>query len=138
MKTLAVLVALFLSSFAFSQDLQTGTIKIFVPNVSGTEGKVIFGLYSENTFMKKEPDFGVASEINNGTSQAIFTEVPAGSYAIIVIHDENNNQKMDFETNGLPTEDYGTSGEMNLYGPPIWESSKFDFDGTEKDMEIRF
>tara|TARA_R100000789_G_C2956204_1_gene136572 strand:+ start:256 stop:672 length:417 start_codon:yes stop_codon:yes gene_type:complete len=138
MKTISVFVALFLSSLAFSQDAQTGTIKIQIPNVSGNEGKVIFGIYSEDTFMKREPDFSSAAEIKDGTAQAVFNEVPQGDYAIIVIHDKNNNQKMDFDSSGMPTENYGTSGEMNLYGPPIWETSKFTFDGSEKNIEIRF
>ena len=138
MKTIAVVIALLVSSIALGQDLKKGSIKVNVPNVHGTEGNVAFGLYTENTFMKNKPDYGVVAEIKDGTATAVFNEIPEGTYALIVMHDANGNKQMDFENNGMPKEEYGTSGTINLYGPPQWEESKFDFDGTEKSMEIRF
>ena len=138
MKTIAVLVAMFLGALMHGQSEKSGNIHATVPNVTGTEGSVKFGLYSEETFMKSEPDFSAEGEIKEGKASVTFKNVPEGTYAILVMHDKNNNNQMDFDTNGMPLENYGSSGNSMPYGPPVWEESKFNFDGTEKEMEIRF
>ena len=46
---------------------------------------------------------------------------------------------MDFESNGIPKENYGVSNnQMNLYGPPLWEDAKFEFDGSDKALQLQF
>ncbi|MCB7479893.1 DUF2141 domain-containing protein [Christiangramia sediminis] len=138
MKTIAVLVAMFLGSLVHGQAEKTGSISATVPNVTSSNGEVLFAMYSEDSFMKKEPEFSVKSEIKNGQATAVFENVPEGNYAIVVLHDENGNGKMDFDAGGMPAENYGTSGNSMIYGPPNWGDSNFDFDGTDKEMEIRF
>lgn len=138
MKTIAVLAAMLLGSLIHAQTGKTGNITATVPNVSGTEGNVRFGLYSAETFMKSAPEFSVDAEIIDGKAIANFESVPAGTYAVLVMHDKNGNGKMDFDANGMPQESYGSSGNTMPYGPPLWEESKFEFNGEKKDLEIRF
>ncbi|MBZ9731275.1 DUF2141 domain-containing protein [Salegentibacter sp. JZCK2] len=139
MKTIAILFSLFLSNLAFGQMEETGSIKVSVDNISSEEGKVYFALFNEDNFLKKAPIQVETSEIKKGLAVVTFTEVPTGTYAITAYHDKNGNQKMDFDANGMPTEDYGVSNnEMNLYGPPLWEDAKFEFDGKKKELILRF
>lgn len=138
MKTIAVLAAMLLGCLIHAQTGKTGNITATVPNVSGTEGNVRFGLYSAETFMKSAPEFSVDAEIIDGKAIANFESVPAGTYAVLVMHDKNGNGKMDFDANGMPQESYGSSGNTMPYGPPLWEESKFEFNGERKDLEIRF
>jgi len=37
----------------------------------------------------------VKANINNGHAACDFADLPAGTYAVIVLHDENDNNKMD-------------------------------------------
>ena len=138
MKTLAVLFALLLGSIVHGQTEGSGNITATVPNVNGTEGNVLFGLYNADNFMKSRPEFSVKAKIKNGKAVANFEDIPEGTYAVLVMHDKNDNESMDFDTNGMPLEDYGTSGNGMSYGPPSWEESKFQFDGTDHAIEIRF
>ncbi|MDX1761299.1 MAG: DUF2141 domain-containing protein [Christiangramia sp.] len=138
MKTLAVFAAILFGSILNAQTDKTGSISATVPNVTGTEGSVKFGLYSEETFMKNAPEFSVKAKIRDGKAIANFENVPEGTYAVLVMHDKNENNKMDFDSNGMPLEDYGSSGNALSYGPPVWEESKFEFDGSSKEMVIRF
>ena len=39
----------------------------------------------------------------------MFTDLPAGVYAVSVFHDENMNQKLDKNFVGVPKEEYGAS-----------------------------
>ena len=100
---------------------------------------VYFALFNEDNFLKKAPIQGEVSEIKEGVAQITFSEVPSGTYAVTAYHDKNGNQQMDFESNGIPKENYGVSNnQMNLYGPPLWEDAKFEFDGSEKNLKLQF
>jgi len=137
MKTIIVLLAIFLGSLMYGQA-ESGNITASVPNVTGTEGNVKFGLYTAETFMKAEPDFSAEAEIKEGKASVIFKNIPEGVYALLVMHDKNDNNQMDYDPNGMPLENYGSSGNSMSYGPPVWENSKFNFDGSTRELEIRF
>lgn len=137
MKTVILLIAMLVGSFVNAQSQNAGEITVTVPNVSGTEGEVMFGLYTANNFMQA-PFIGKKSSIENGKATVNFENVPKGEYAILIFHDKNLNGRMDFEPNGMPVEDYGTSSQEPLMEAPTWEATKFTFDGNASNMEIRF
>ncbi|SFG09485.1 Uncharacterized conserved protein, DUF2141 family [Salegentibacter agarivorans] len=139
MKTIAILFSLFLCNLALAQTENSGNICVSVDNIASEEGKVYFALFNEDNFLKQAPVKGEVSEIKDGVAMVTFSEIPPGTYAVTAYHDKNGNQRMDFESNGMPTEDYGVSNnQMNLYGPPIWEDAKFNFDGEKKEVNLRF
>ena len=85
---------------------QNNTITAKVINATSDGGTVEFALYNKTNFRMK-PLQGAKSKIVNGKSVVVFENIEAGEYAIICYHDKNNNDKMDFEANGMPLEDYG-------------------------------
>ncbi|GAA4274916.1 DUF2141 domain-containing protein [Aquimarina gracilis] len=139
MKTLALLVTLLISNFIINaqEDPKGVTITVTVPNVTSSEGEVLFGLYDENTFMKAAPIQGQKSKIENGVAKITFVNVPKGVFAISCFHDKNGNNRMDFEENGMPKESYGVSNNNMNYGPPIWGDAKFQVGTEDLDLEIR-
>ncbi|MCK8522871.1 DUF2141 domain-containing protein [Aquimarina sp. D1M17] len=139
MKTLAFLIALLISNFIVqAQTPDSGiTITVTVPNVTGSEGDVLFALYNEATFMKAAPVQSAKSEIENGTAKVTFTNVPVGEYGITCLHDTNGNGRMDFEANGMPKENYGVSNNNMSYGPPMWGDAKFEVGSEDLTLEIR-
>lgn len=49
----------------------------------------------------------------------VFRDLPAGTYAVAVYHDENGNGRLDANVIGLPTEPYGFSRDAaGTLGPP--------------------
>ena len=116
---------------------QNNTITATVINVTSDSGKVGYALYDKTNFRMK-PIQGVASKIVNGKSVVVFENVEAGEYAIICYHDKNNNDKMDFEANGMPLEDYGASNNVMNFGPPKFEDAKFMVTDKNVSLEIRF
>ncbi|WP_282088767.1 DUF2141 domain-containing protein [Aquimarina algiphila] len=139
MKTLALIVALLISNFFTNaqENINGITITVTVPNVTSSEGEVLFGLYDENTFMKAAPIKGEKSIITDGVAKITFTNVPAGVYAISCFHDINGNNRMDFEPNGMPKENYGVSNNSMSYGPPMWGEAKFEVTSENLELEIR-
>ena len=66
------------------------------------------------------------AEIHAGRSQVTFAELPPGKYAVIAIHDENENQQLDKNFVGIPTEGYAVSnGARRRLGPPKFAQAAF-------------
>ncbi len=105
-----------------------------VDNIQNDIGHVLLDLHNEDTFMKGKGMQSAKSDIKDGKVTATFTNVAPGTYAILVLHDANDNSKMDFEANGMPIESYGTSNSMMSSGPPVFDDTKFEV--ADKDMEI--
>lgn len=138
MRTIALLIALFLSQVFQAQTEENPEISVSVENIKEDKGTIIFGVYSEKTFMKAAPEFRAQSEIVNGMASVTFKDLPPGTYAISCFHDENNNSQMDFEPTGIPLESYGISNnKVNIFGPPIWEDSKFELRNESLSIVIK-
>ncbi len=127
-----------LSILGFSQDTKGITITVTIDNVKNDNGNVILGLHSEDTFMRGQGVQSAKSEIKNGKITATFTNVPAGTFAIMALHDANDNERMDFEPSGMPSESYGMSNNPMSYGPPQFNEAKFEVNGKDLEFKIRF
>lgn len=139
MKTVTLALSfLFVSLVAMAQE-STGTkITVTIDNISNNEGKVLAGLHTEDTFMKGPGVQNQESKIENGKVILTFTNVAPGSYAILALHDANENNRMDYEANGMPKESYGMSGNDMSYGPPSFTASKFEVGSEDLELSIRF
>lgn len=118
-------------------NAQKQTITASVVNVTSNKGKVGFALYDKTNFMA-EPIQSKNAKIVDGVSTVTFENVEAGEYAIICYHDKNDNDKMDFQENGMPLEDYGVSNNVLSFGPPQYEDSKFIVSDKKVHLEIKF
>ncbi|MDV7187398.1 DUF2141 domain-containing protein [Lutibacter sp. TH_r2] len=139
-----LIIALLISSVLFAQtsketELEEGqTIEVSVTNALSDKGIIYFSLHTKETFRKAKAMYSESSKIENGKAEVTFKNVPEGEYAIICFHDENENNKMDFELNGMPKESYGTSNNPMSYGPPQFEPSKFEVTNKNLSLEIKF
>ena len=53
-----------------------------------------------------------------------FADVPEGSYAVGVIHDENDNHKLDTGLMGIPKEGWGNSNNPKVWRKPYFSEVK--------------
>lgn len=66
-----------------------------------------------------------------------FEDIPPGTYALGVIHDENMNGKLDLDLLGMPTEGYGFSNDAKGWlGAPSFAAASFRYDGRGLDLAI--
>ena len=133
----SILVGAMLFTFNAVTAQNKTTITATVINVPSDSGKVGFALYNKTNF-GMEPIQGKESKIVAGKSRVVFDNVEAGEYAIICYHDKNNNNKMDFQANGMPLEDYGASNNTMNFGPPKYEDAKFTVTDKKVSLEIKF
>lgn len=127
--------ALFVSNIINAQEKLS--ITATVVNVTSSDGKVGFALYDKENFLKK-PILASNVDIVDGKSTVTFKDVTPGDYAIVCYHDKNSNDKMDFATNGMPLEDYGSSNNIMNFGPPTFDNAKFKVSDKNVSLEIKF
>jgi len=132
--SLLFLIVVFISSSIVGQQK---TITVTIENISSDDGSVGFALYNKELFMKK-PIQAKSTLIKNGKTIVKFKNITNGEYSIICYHDKNNNKQMDFNSNGMPLEDYGSSNNKMSYGPPNFEDSKFLVKDKNVSLIIKF
>jgi uncharacterized protein (DUF2141 family) len=72
-----------------------------------------------------------------GTVTISFKDLPKGSYAVVVLHDENENKKLERNWLGKPKEGWGMSNNPKpLLSAPSFESARFQL-GETMTLEIR-
>ena len=137
MKHLVLTVVLIISSlFSLAQEKQS--ITVTVDNVTSNEGIVGFALHTKDTFMKAKPIAELDSKIKDGKVTVTFKNVVPGEYAILALHDANENGRMDFKENGMPLESFGASNNVMNFGPPQYEDAKFMVTNKDISLNIRF
>ncbi len=139
MKAVALALAfLFVHLVGQAQETEGVDIIVTVDNVLNDNGKVIATLHTSDTFMKGPGIQNLESSIENGKVTLTFKNVAPGTYAIMTLHDENENRRMDFQANGMPLESYGMSGNDMSFGPPNFANAQFDVEQDNLSFNIRF
>lgn len=139
MKTLGLLLGLiFTGLIATAQENKGVTLTVTIENVLNDQGKVLASLHTDQTFMKGAGLVDLSATAKKGELIMTFENVEPGTYAIMVMHDENENKRMDFEDNGMPKENYGMSGNAMSMGPPSFDTAKFEVADEDMAFIIRF
>lgn len=135
---LTLLLFLNLTTILQAQDTpNTYNITVIIENVKNNSGHVLIGLHTEKTFMKGSGIQHAKCKIENGKVTTTFKNVSPGTYAVLALHDENDNNTMDFEANGMPKEAYGTSNNDMGFGPPLFANAAFTITNQNEILNIR-
>jgi len=118
----ALFAGLCLASAANAADLS-----IEVKGARSEAGTLMIAVYDSAATFRKDGQETVALRVRARASAERITlsGLPAGGYAIAVYHDENQNQKLDTNLAGIPTEGNGFSnGAVGSFGPPEFAAAK--------------
>lgn len=137
-----VITVLTMTAFSFSnQKVNSYTLEAEVNNLRNQNGVVRFALYdSEQTFPDKNYKNYyrvLTGKINNRSAKVAFDNLPPGSYALHVLHDENMDKQID-KGFLLPKEGIGFSN-YNEIGPihkPTFKKASFLLN-EDKKFEIK-
>lgn len=139
MKTVVLFFSMLLSGlFVGAQENDTVTVTVTIENVLNDEGTLLLSLHTEDTFMKGGGIIDLAEKAKKGSVTLRFENVTPGTYAVMAMHDVNDNKRMDFEGNGMPKESYGMSGNDMTMGPPTFDAAKFEVGNEDLEFKIRF
>jgi uncharacterized protein (DUF2141 family) len=119
---------------------ETNVIGVHVQNLRSDKGQVICSLFSSPEGFPKDSRKSVrrvTSAISDKQASCFFFEIPPGTYALAVFHDENSNGKLDTNFLGIPREGVGASnGATGHLGPPKFDAAAFQFSGGRLNLEI--
>ena len=134
-----ILTSLFIliSFITYSQSIE---IVINISGLRSDNGKCLLYLYNNKKGFPNDAGKAINSangSILNGKSTIVLNDIPNGEYAIGVIHDENDNGKMDTNFLGMPKEGVGVSNNAKgHFGSPSYEDSKFQLNRKSLIMTI--
>ena len=113
--------ALVLSSITISA--KSADLQVSIDQINSDNGVILAQLFTgEENYKKSNSLDSKMLEAKKGVGQLIFKNLEPGDYVIRMYHDENNNQKMDKNAFGMPTEGYGFSNEaIGNMGPPKYK-----------------
>ena len=138
MKNLILTFTFTLSTLLSFSQTDGITITVSVDNLTSDKGIVAFALHTKETFMRGEGVMNTGSTIEEGKVVVTFKNVQPGEYAIIGLHDVNENGRMDYRENGMPLEGFGTSNNVMAFGPPQYDDAKFKVENKDLEFNIRF
>jgi uncharacterized protein (DUF2141 family) len=130
--TLAV-ASIVAGSMLTAASAQAARIIVTVTGLKGAVGGVYVGLYATPSKFLNGTQVDVMRKVraSTGPVTVVFDNLPPGTYAVGAYHDENNNDHMDTDFVGLPTEGYALSnGVRAVMSKPTFHQAAFNV-GTE-------
>ena len=120
---------------------KVATIEVVVSGFRNQKGQIGASLFATQKGFPDKTDKALRTfknAIDGDTVTFRFETVPAGTYAIAVLHDENMNGKMDTNFFGFPKEGGGASNNPKpRRGPPRFDDSKFVLKEEHTKLEIK-
>jgi uncharacterized protein (DUF2141 family) len=91
----------------------TGHVEVTVEGFKSSKGQALVSLYLNDSGWPGDADLAFAARtvpIGDDLRAVVeFDNVPAGPFAVSVVHDKNRNDKLDRKIFGIPREPYGFS-----------------------------
>ena len=97
---------------AQQQDSPSPKVRLIVTvtGIRNDKGSVSASLFDQEKGFPDDDTRAIShrlSAIEGSTATLVFDGVAPGSYSVVLLHDENKNNKMDFNRFGFPREGYG-------------------------------
>ncbi len=131
-----LLILLFLNSAATNSQIKDAEFSITITNLRNNKGHVLVSVYKDGIGYPDEPKKAVRIaklSIADNVTSVSFNGLLSGNYAIAILHDENDDSKMNKNFFGLPKEGYGFSNNvMGAFGPPPFSKASVQYNSNEK------
>jgi uncharacterized protein (DUF2141 family) len=129
-------ILIFSSASLSAQAPKTGKITVKITGIRNADGNLRIALRRDEATIVDSKIVDV--DAKTLTAEAVFDNVAEGNYGVAVIHDENKNEKLDFNDMGIPIEGYGHSNNpAKRPGPPNFDETKFALTSSGATVEIK-
>jgi len=129
----------FLALFSPAMSLaELPSIQVNVTHISPTTGTVEISLFDSPESFFVKPYLQQSGKVrDDGSFTARFAAVPAGEYAVVAVHDANENGKRDRGFLDFGGENYGYSVRTRpWFGRPDFDEVRFSVTDSEVVIEI--
>ena len=123
---LLLLIQIVCGIFLFAEETAEGKkLTVQITNVTSEEGQIILAIYNSSENYDKRIAFQEV-KLKPEIDTVIFeTNVPDGEYLVMLVHDINNNGKLDTSFIGMPKEPVGLSNYDGKGIPGKFKKHKF-------------
>lgn len=138
---MALVVTMILGTIAGQNAMagQKADLTISISNMRNEKGSVLVSVFKGEKGFPSDNDRAI-DNLKLTTAQAkkfILEDLEPGDYAIAILHDENNNGKMD-KVIFFPKEGFGFSNDaMGTAGPPSYKKAKFTVKAPKTSINIK-
>jgi uncharacterized protein (DUF2141 family) len=135
------LAILFTQSIGWADPPPVGVLTVNVTGLRSNDGQVGCTIYSSAKGFPTDSSSALQRlwcRVASGSSSCSFAPIPAGTYAVASVHDENGNGKLDTGLFGIPKEGTVVSNHAKGFlGPPSFDNAKFSFAGVATTLDLR-
>jgi uncharacterized protein (DUF2141 family) len=139
MRHIILLVCLFFALETLGQSNPT-SLQVSISGASSDTGSIRILVFSKPSGFPdqiKQALKSISLTPKNGKASFKLTDLPTGTYAIGVIHDQDNDGKLSTNAVGYPVEKFGFSKNPKVYfGPPPFEKASFVLGKNPVSLEI--
>ena len=106
---------------------QSPEVRITLTGVEARGGHMVATLSTKDTFLVAHGEYTARTEVTGaGEVYLVFSDVAPGTYALMVMHDANDNGQFDMSPSGMPDEGFAfSSGGAPMMGMPSFDALKF-------------
>ena len=114
----------------FAEMTRADTLSITISNVHTAQGTLMLQILTEDEFSgEADPTAAFMQRATEGEMVYAAT-LPAGTYALRIMHDVNGNGELDTNFVGIPSEPWAFSNNAKgNFGPPTWADVSFELKG---------
>lgn len=147
MKQLIVLILIATSMTSFkpttkmtSIAVKSGNIKVKINGIESKKGQIVFMLFNKDegfpSATNKAYKTGIVTTFD-GTASYTFKDIPYGTYAIAVFHDENADGAIQKNFIGMPKEPVGASN-LTKMSKPSFKKCAVELNASELKLDMVF
>ena len=139
--TASALIAM--SSLTFAPLARAGDLAVTISDIRSTSGHLLVSVTNTEAGWNSQEKpvtqdkVVVAEKVTADKTLVLHFKLPAGKYAVQVMHDENDNGKLDANFMGIPTEGYGFSNNPQVMRRAYFSEAKFDVTDAALDIVVR-
>lgn len=141
MRTQTTLIAatLAFASVLMASQANAATLTVKITGISEAVGKMAVKLVASQEAYDGKAKASAAQMLPVTSTEPMtltFPDLAPGTYAVLVMQDENGNGTLDSNILGIPKEGYGFSNNPNVMRKPYFDETKFEVTAADKAIEI--
>ena len=127
--------------FAAASAASAADLRVKVVGITAQKGTISMAVMDSDAAWtgKGKPVTGRHAKATADSLELVFPDLAPGKYAIRLMHDENDNGKLDTNLVGMPVEGYGFSNNPQVMRKPTFDEARVDVPaaGTAIDITLR-
>ena len=117
-------------AFTLLAAAHAGELTVTITDIREAKGTLMVSVVNSDAAWNNQAKPVAAQKVAAAQGQVSlqFKDLPAGTYAVQVMHDENGNNTLDTNFLGIPSEGYGFSNNPNVMRRANYDEARFELD----------